>query len=530
MDKQLEMFCKYFNELSFKAHKGETEILNFMDKAVQDNSDSKFRFKHRFMFHIDTDKASYEGFKNGKFVLIVQETNYRNGRTIYTTFIIPKENEFGTSPFSPGLTIVRYNDNEYKIFNEIHHDVNIDFTEIFIDDIPKFKKILNDKVGNMDNFINAIESRDIFDPDSKFREEMKYLGAPYVSERYNDLIEDLGSLMSVYIEGFGQPLMRTVCEAYDGDLVLLNKNDINECTELVSTIRSAINKGIEDKHKEKEIPESPTVWVNEDGEVKSEEEIKEDKEEMTKQIKEANKKKEFWDDREIFTMKNKKLRKVINRVYTILNHGEGLGMFDLDLVYDVKPGNDLFTNDNFSPKWTKSGTSKNSLSMYLSKVKYSECEEDTTYNYGVSFIIGEPEEKKKSKYLIMNIYEMTENFSMVKVLVSITFNITNNYYYYTIRDHAEQFTFLSRYIDPALIFYYNENELLAHFMKVMIKDYDFDEVLDLAEDAYAKVKAFEKAKKDIKKEEKKRKKQEAKEAKKASKKEKKASKDSKEDK
>ena len=79
MDKQLEMFCANFNELSFKAYKGETEILNFMDKAVMDNSDSKFRFKHRFMFHIDTDKASYEGFKNGKFVLIVQETNYRNG-------------------------------------------------------------------------------------------------------------------------------------------------------------------------------------------------------------------------------------------------------------------------------------------------------------------------------------------------------------------------------------------------------------------------------------------------------------------
>lgn len=515
MDKQLEMFCKYFNELSFKAYKDETEILNFMDKAVMDNSDSKFRFKHRFMFHIDTDKASYDGFKNGKFVLIVQETNYRNGKTIYTTFIIPKENEFGTSPFSPGLTIVRYNDDEYKIFNEIHQDVNIDFTKIFIEDIPKFKKILNDKVGNMDNFINAIESRDIFDPDSKFREEMKYLGAPYVSERYNDLVEDLGSLMSVYIEGFGQPLMRTVCEAYDGDLVLLNKNDITGCV---------VNKEKED------IPESPTVWVKEEGEVKTDEEIKGDKEEMTKQIKEANKKKEFWDDREIFTMKNKKLRKVINRIYTILNHGEGLGMFDLDLVYDVKPGNDLFTNDNFSPKWTKSGTSKNSLSMYLSKVKYSECEEDTTYNYGVSFILGEPEENKKSKYLIMNIYEMTENFSMVKVLVSITFNITNNYYYYTIRDHAAQFTFLSRYIDPALIFYYNENELLAHFMKVMIKDYDFNEVLDLAEDTYAKVKAFDKAKKQVKKEEKKRKKQEAKEAKKASKKEKKASKDSKEDK
>ena len=182
--------------------------------------------------------------------------------------------------------------------------------------------------------MDAIESRDIFDPDSKFREEMKYLGAPYVSERYNDLVEDLGSLMSVYIEGFGQPLMRTVCEAYDGDLVLLNKNDITGCV---------VNKEKED------IPESPTVWVNEDGEVKSEEEIKEDKEEMAKQIKETNKKKEFWDDREIFTMKNKKLRKAINRIYTILNHGEGLGMFDLDLVYDVKSENDLFTNDNFSP-------------------------------------------------------------------------------------------------------------------------------------------------------------------------------------
>ena len=506
MDKQLEMFCMYFNEISFKAYKGETEILNFMDKAVQDNSDSKFRFKHRFMFHIDTENASYEGFKNGKFVLIAQKTNYKGDRSIYTTFIISKENEFGTSPFSPGFTIVRYGENEYKIFNEINIDVNIDFAKIFIEDLPKFKEILNDKVGNMDNFINALESRDIFEPDSKFREDLKYLGAPYVSERYNDLVEDLGSLMSVYIEGFGQPLQKvmTVTES-DKDIAVIEP-------------------------KKEDIPESPIMWINDEGEVKTDEELKEDEEEMAKQIKKSNKKKEFWDDREIFTMKNKKLRKAINRIYTILNHGEGLGMFDLDLVYDVKPGNDLFTNDNFSPKWTKSGTSKNSLSMYLSKVKYPEGEENNTYNYGVSFILGEPEEKKKSKYLIMNIYEMTENFSMVKVLVSITFNITNNYYYYTIRDHAAQFTFLSRYIDPALIFYYNENELLAHFMKVMIKDYDFNEVLDLAEDTYAKVKAFDKAKKQVKKEEKKRKKQEAKEAKKASKKEKKASKDSKEDK
>ena len=75
--------------------------------------------------------------------------------------------------------------------------------------------------------------------------------------------------------------------------VLDNQNDTNECFELVSTIRSAINQVIEDKHKEKEdIPESPVMRVNDEGEVKTDEELKEDGEEMAKQIKKSNKKKE----------------------------------------------------------------------------------------------------------------------------------------------------------------------------------------------------------------------------------------------
>ena len=498
MDKQLEMFCMYFNEISFKAYKGETEILNFMDKAVQDNSDSKFRFKHRFMFHIDTENASYEGFKNGKFVLIVQKTNYKGDRSIYTTFTISKENEFATSPFSPGFTIVRYGENEYKIFNEINGDVNIDFSKIFIEDLPKFKEILNDKVGNMDNFVNALESRDIFDPDSKYRKDLKYLGAPYVSARYDDLVEELGCLMSVYIEGFGQPLPRVM--------------SVTESDKDIAVIEP----------KKEDIPESPVMWVNDEGEVKTDEELKEDGEEMAKQIKKSNKKKEFWDDREIFTLKDKKLRKVINRIYNILKRGEGLGAYQLTLVY---------TEEDFSAEWSKIIPSTNSLTMYISRSFYDDATKTfDAHHYGISFSFGESEEKKKSKYVVMNVYEMNEKNTAMKVLVSITFNVSNNYYYYTIRDHKAQFTLLSEFIDPSLIFYYTENELLAHFIKVMMKDYDFGSVLDKAEDTYKKVKAAKKAKKDLEKEEKKRKKQEAKEAKKASKKEKKASKDSKEDK
>ena len=498
MDKQLEMFCMYFNEISFKAYKGETEILNFMDKAVQDNSDSKFRFKHRFMFHIDTENASYEGFKNGKFVLIVQKTNYKGDRSIYTTFIISKENEFGTSPFSPGFTIVRYGEDEYKIFNEINGDVNIDFSKIFIEDLPKFKEILNDKVGNMDNFVNALESRDIFDPDSKYRKDLKYLGAPYVSTRYNDLVDELGPLMSVYIEGFGQPLQRVM--------------SVTESDKDIAVIEP----------KKEDIPESPVMWINDEGEVKTDEELKEDGEEMAKQIKKSNKKKEFWDDREIFTLKDKKLRKVINRIYNILKRGEGLGAYQLTLVY---------TEEDFSAEWSKIIPSTNSLTMYISRSFYDDATKTfDAHHYGISFSFGESEEKKKSKYVVMNVYEMNEENTAMKVLVSITFNVSNNYYYYTIRDHKAQFTLLSEFIDPSLIFYYTENELLAHFIKVMMKDYDFGSVLDKAEDTYKKVKAAKKAKKDLEKEEKKRKKQESKEAKKASKKEKKASKDSKEDK
>lgn len=498
MDKQLEMFCTNFNEISFKAYKGETEILNFMDKAVQDNSDSKFRFKHRFMFHIDTENASYEGFKNGKFVLIVQKTNYKGDRSIYTTFIISKENEFGTSPFSPGFTIVRYGENEYKIFNEINGDVNIDFSKIFIEDLPKFKEILNDKVGNIDNFINALESRDIFDPDSKYRKDLKYLGAPYVSARYDDLVEELGCLMSVYIEGFGQPLPRAM--------------SVTESDKDIAVIEP----------KKEDIPESPVMWVNDEEEVKTDEELKEDGEEMAKQIKKFNKKKEFWDDREIFTLKDKKLRKVINRIYNILKRGEGLGAYQLTLVY---------TEEDFSAEWSKIIPSTNSLTMYISRSFYDDATKTfDAHHYGISFSFGESEEKKKSKYVVMNVYEMNEENTAMKVLVSITFNVSNNYYYYTIRDHKAQFTLLSEFIDPSLIFYYTENELLAHFIKVMMKDYDFGSVLDKAEDTYKKVKAAKKAKKDLEKEEKKRKKQEAKEAKKASKKEKKASKDSKEEK
>ena len=243
---------------------------------------------------------------------------------------------------------------------------------------------------------------------------------------------------------------------------------------------------------------------------------------MAKQIKKSNKKKEFWDDREIFTLKDKKLRKVINRIYNILKRGEGLGAYQLTLVY---------TEEDFSAEWSKIIPSTNSLTMYISRSFYDDATKTfDAHHYGISFSFGESEEKKKSKYVVMNVYEMNEENTAMKVLVSITFNVSNNYYYYTIRDHKAQFTLLSEFIDPSLIFYYTENELLAHFIKVMMKDYDFGSVLDKAEDTYKKVKAAKKAKKDLEKEEKKRKKQEAKEAKKASKKEKKASKDSKEDK
>ena len=221
---------------------------------------------------------------------------------------------------------------------------------------------------------------------------------------------------------------------------------------------------------------------------------------MTEKVKEKNLKKEFWDEKLVFPIKNKKFFKLLNRIYDDLRKKVISGHYSLS------------TNDGGeSFNWEKMDNYGEYIGFLFND------------NMNVSIYADKSD---ASKYLKMDVYQTSKDLNIAANLFTVYFNLSNKYFYYEGRGYEAQFNFLSTVIHPALIFFYSDSQIMSNLFRIIIHEYGFDQVMDNAEEVYKKQKVADKARKAIKKEEERRKKAEKKKEKKAAKKEK----DSKEEK
>lgn len=225
---------------------------------------------------------------------------------------------------------------------------------------------------------------------------------------------------------------------------------------------------------------------------------------MTKAVKNKNFKKEFWDDNIIFSLKDKKFNKFLNRLYNVLTKGYKGGVYYLS------------TNDGGESFSWESIASVNPSNIGLGFIAL-------TYNNDFNINIS-ASKSEKSKYINMDIYQGSSG-NHAAVIATIKFNLTNRYFYYNMRQFSLLFEAISAIVHPALVFYYSDPKIMKMYLSTIFFEYGFINYIEKIEEEHQKAEALDKARKDLKKDEKKRKKAE----KKAAKKEKKSKKESKEE-
>ena len=215
---------------------------------------------------------------------------------------------------------------------------------------------------------------------------------------------------------------------------------------------------------------------------------------MTEKVKTKNLKKEFWDEKLVFPIKNKKFFELLNRIYDDLRKKIVSGHYALS----TNDGGETFNwekMDNFGEYIGFLFNDNMNVSIYADK-------------------------SDASKYLKMDVYQTSKDLNIAANLFTVYFNLSNKYFYYEGRGYEAQFNFLSTIMHPALIFFYSDTQIMSNLFRIIFHEYGFDNVMDNAEEVYKKQKIADKARKAIKKEEERRKKAEKKKEKKAAKKEK----------
>ena len=222
---------------------------------------------------------------------------------------------------------------------------------------------------------------------------------------------------------------------------------------------------------------------------------------MTEKVKEKNLKKEFWDEKLVFPIKNKKFFELLNRIYDDLRKKVISGHYALS----TNDGGETFNwekMDNFGEYIGFLFNDNMNVSIYADK-------------------------SDASKYLKMDVYQTSKDLNVAANLFTVYFNLSNKYFYYEGRGYEAQFNFLSTIMHPALIFFYSDTQIMSNLFRIIFHEYGFDHVMDTAEEIYKKQKIADKARKAIKKEEECRKKAAKKKEKKAAKKEKESKEDKK---
>lgn len=251
----------------------------------------------------------------------------------------------------------------------------------------------------------------------------------------------------------------------------------------------------------KEVEEEPTAPVDVFEEPVPIFEHERNTKKMTEKVKEKNLKKEFWDEKLVFPIKNKKFFKLLNRIYDDLRKKVISGHYSLS------------TNDGGeSFNWEKMDNYGEYIGFLFND------------NMNVSIYADKSD---ASKYLKVDVYQTSKDLTIAANLFTVYFNLSNKYFYYEGRGYEAQFNFLSTVMHPALIFFYSDSQIMSNLFRIIIHEYGFDQVMDNAEEVYKKQKIADKARKAIKKEEERRKKAEKKKEKKAAKKQKESKEDKK---
>ena len=224
---------------------------------------------------------------------------------------------------------------------------------------------------------------------------------------------------------------------------------------------------------------------------------------MTKAVKNKNFKKEFWDDNIIFSLKDKKFNKFLNRLYNVLTKGYKGGVYHLS----TNDGGESFS-------WESIASVESNIGLGFIALTYN-----NDFNINIS-----ASKSEKSKYINMDIYQGSSG-NHAAVIATIKFNLTNRYFYYNMRQFNLLFEAVSAIVHPALVFYYSDPKIMKMYLNTIFFEYGFINYIEKIEEEHQKAEALDKARKDLKKDEKKRKKAE----KKAAKKEKKSKKESKEE-
>ena len=224
---------------------------------------------------------------------------------------------------------------------------------------------------------------------------------------------------------------------------------------------------------------------------------------MTKAVKNKNFKKEFWDDNIIFSLKDKKFNKFLNRLYNVLTKGYKGGVYHLS----TNDGGESFS-------WESIASVESNIGLGFIALTYN-----NNFNINIS-----ASKSEKSKYINMDIYQGSSG-NHAAVIATIKFNLTNRYFYYNMRQFNLLFEAISAIVHPALVFYYSDPKIMKMYLNTIFFEYGFINYIEKIEEEHQKAEALDKARKDLKKDEKKRKKAE----KKAAKKEKKSKKESKEE-
>ena len=224
---------------------------------------------------------------------------------------------------------------------------------------------------------------------------------------------------------------------------------------------------------------------------------------MTKAVKNKNFKKEFWDDNIIFSLKDKKFNKFLNRLYNVLTKGYKGGVYYLS----TNDGGESFS-------WESIASVESNIGLGFIALTYN-----NNFNINIS-----ASKSEKSKYINMDIYQGSSG-NHAAVIATIKFNLTNRYFYYNMRQFNLLFEAVSAIVHPALVFYYSDPKIMKMYLNTIFFEYGFINYIEKIEEEQQKAEALDKARKDLKKDEKKRRKAE----KKAAKKEKKSKKESKEE-
>ena len=224
---------------------------------------------------------------------------------------------------------------------------------------------------------------------------------------------------------------------------------------------------------------------------------------MAKAVKNKNFKKEFWDDNIIFSLKDKKFNKFLNRLYNVLTKGYKGGVYHLS----TNDGGESFS-------WESIASVEPNIGLGFIALTYN-----NDFNINIS-----ASKSEKSKYINMDIYQGSSG-NHAAVIATIKFNLTNRYFYYNMRQFNLLFEAVSAIVHPALVFYYSDPKIMKMYLNTIFFEYGFINYIEKIEEEHQKAEALDKARKDLKKDEKKRRKAE----KKAAKKEKKSKKESKEE-